>query len=49
MARRRFLKWTFRILVALLILFMLTFVVTKLSNVIFGTNWFDPVWNFLFK
>ncbi len=48
-ARRRFLKWTLRIIVALLILFVLTLAVSKLSDVIFGTNWFDPIWTFLFS
>lgn len=48
-ARRKALKWSIRIIVGLLILFALTLGITKLSDLIFDTNWFGPIWNFLFK
>ena len=48
-ARRKFLKWSIRIIVGLLILFVLTLGISKLSDLIFDTNWFNPIWKFLFK
>ena len=48
-ARRKFLKWSIRIIVGLLILFVLTLGISKLSDLIFDNNWFNPIWKFLFK
>lgn len=47
--KRKILKWSIRIIVGVLILFVLTLVITKLSDLIFDTHWFDPIWKFLFK
>ena len=47
--RRKALKRCIRIIVVLLILFALTLGISKLSDMIFDTNWFNPIWKFLFK
>ncbi len=46
--RRKILKWSIRIVTAALILFVLTFVISKLYDLIFDTNWFGLIWKFLF-